>query len=110
MLFNFEKDMSLTDFSSKLPYLLDNIKKYPKDKQYIYSSFYTKMGYGGHGIVSIAKELDKLGYKKLTVKEAKKLNADKKMPDKRKRYILAISTEFGEEAGNTGENLHELIK
>lgn len=110
MLFNFEKDMSLSDFSSKLPYLIDNIKNYPRDKQYIYSSFYTKMGYGGHGIIAIAKELDKLGYKKLTVKEAKKLNADKKLPDKRKRYILAISTEFGEETGNTGENLHELIK
>jgi hypothetical protein len=110
MLFNFDKDMLLSDFSAKLPYLFDNIKKYPKDKQYIYSSFYTKMGYGGHGVVAIAKELDKLGYKKLTVKEAKKLNAEKKLPDKRKRYILAISTEFGEESGNTGENLHELLK
>jgi len=110
MLFNFEKDMSLDDFSSKLPYLLNNISKYPKDKQYVYSSFYTKAGYGGHGVVAISKELDKLGYKKLTVKEAKKLNAENKLPDKRKRYILAISTEIGEEAGNTGENLHELIK
>ena len=109
MLFNFEKDMSLSDFSAKLPYLLDNISKYPKDKQYVYSSFYTKAGYGA-GVISISKQLDKLGYKKLTVKDAKKLNAEKKLPDKRKRYILAISTEIGEEAGNTGENLHELIK
>lgn len=68
------------------------------------------MGYGGHGIVGIAKELEKKGYKKLTVQEAKKLNAANKLPPKGKRYILAITTEIGEEGGSAGKNLHELIK
>lgn len=110
MLFNFDKDMALSDFSSKMPHLIQNIEKYPNEKQYVYSSFYTKMGYGGQGIVGIAKELEKKGYKKLTVQEAKKLNAANKLPPKGKRYILAITTEIGEEGGSAGKNLHELIK
>jgi hypothetical protein len=110
MLFNFDKDMSLSEFSAKMPYLLENIAKYPNEKQYVYSAFYTKMGYGGHGIVAIAKELEKKGYKKLTVQEAKKYNKVDKVPPKGKRYILAISTEIGEEGGSAGKNLHELIR
>jgi hypothetical protein len=110
MLFNFDKDMDLSDFSSKIPYLLDNISKYPSEKQYVYSAFYTKMGYGGQGIVAIAKEMEKIGYTKLTISEAKRYNKTGKLPPKGKRYILAISTEIGEEKGDTGKNLNELIK
>jgi hypothetical protein len=68
------------------------------------------MGYGGQGIVGIAKELEKKGYKKLTVQEAKKFNNAGKLPTPAKRYILAITTEIGEEGGSAGKNLHELIK
>lgn len=110
MLFNFDKDMKLSDFSAKMPFLLENIKQFQDEKHYVYSSFYTKMGYGGQGIVSIAKELEKKGYKKLEVKEAKRLNAAGKLPSPAKRYILAITTEIGEEGGSAGKNLHELIK
>ena len=110
MLFNFDNDMALSDFSSKMPVLLENIMTYPSHKQYVYSSFYTKMGYGGHGIVAIAKELEKKGYKKLTVADAKKFNEAKKLPRPGKRYILAITTEIGEDGGSAGKNLHELIK
>lgn len=110
MLFNFDKDMKLSDFSTKLPLLLAKIQEFPTQKQYVYSSFYTKMGYGGHGIVAIAKELEKKGYKKLTVADAKKYNDAGKLPPPGKRYILAITTEIGEEGGNAGKNLHELIK
>ena len=38
------------------------------------------------------------------------MNKAGKLPPKRKRYILVISTELGEEAGNSGANLHELLK
>lgn len=123
MLFNFDKDMALSDFSAKMPKLLENIQSHPQEKQYVYSAFYTKMGYGGQGIVAIAKEMEKLGYKKLTVAEAKKLNAANKLPPKGKRYILAITTEIGEAGvkppraakGDNGEPkvrrtpLHELL-
>jgi hypothetical protein len=107
MLFAFDKDMSLSDFSAKMPYLLENIAKYSKEKHYVYSAFYTKMGYGGQGIIAVAKELEKKGYKKLTVEDAKKYNNAKKLPPVGKRYILAVTTEIGEEGG---KNLHELIK
>ena len=110
MLFNFEKDMDLSNFSSKLPHVIDTIEKYPNDKQYLYSAFYARMGYGGHGVVAIGKQLEKRGYEKLTIAQAKKLNKAGKLPPKRKRYILVISTELGEEAGNSGANLHELLK
>ena len=110
MLFNFDKDMGLSDFSNKMPVLLENINNFPAEKHYVYSAFYTKMGYGGQGIVGIAKELEKKGYKKLTVTEAKKLNAVGKLPAPGKRYILAITTEIGEEGGSAGKNLGELIK
>ena len=111
MLFSFEKDMNMNDFSSKLPKLLENIELYPNQKQYVYSTFYTRAGYGGHGIVAIAKELEKKGYKKLTIAEAKKYNKAGKLPEKGiKRYILAINTELGEELGNSGYNLAELLK
>lgn len=114
MMYNFDKDMKLSDFSSKLPALLKNIQLYNKHKQYVYSAFYEKRGYGGQGILAIAKELDKLGYIKLTVKEAKKLNSQNKLPIQAKRYILAITSEIGESSSTdkstSGENLHELIK
>jgi hypothetical protein len=110
MLFNFEKDMDISNFSSKLPNVINTIEKYPNDKQYLYSAFYARMGYGGHGVVAIGKELEKRGYEKLTISQAKKLNKAGKLPPKGKRYILVISTELGEEAGNSGANLHELLK
>lgn len=110
MLFNFDKDMGLSEFSNKMPFLLENIAKFPNEKHYVYSAFYTKMGYGGQGIVGIAKEMEKKGYKKLEVKEAKKYNAAGKLPPPGKRYVLAITTEIGEEGGSAGKNLGELIK
>lgn len=110
-LFNFDKDMSLSDFSSKMPALLENIQAEPDAKHYVYSAFFENRGYGGHGIIAVAKELDKLGYTKLTVKDAKKLNATGTLPDKRKRYVLAITNEIGDEGSSSaGKNLHELIK
>lgn len=110
MLFSMEKDMLLNDFSSKLPYVIDNIMKYPNEKHYLYSAFYTRAGYGGHGVVAVGKELEKQGYVKLTIQEAKKLNKSGKLPPPAKRYILVINTELGEEGGDSGHNLHELLK
>lgn len=112
MLFNFDKDMSLSEFSSKLPRLLEKIQSFPREKQYVYSSFYTKMGYGGHGVNGIAKEMEKIGYTKLTSKEAKDyFKADESLSSmpKKKRYILVINSELGE-GGKADKNLHDLLK
>lgn len=110
-LYNFDKNMALSDFSSKMPALLENIEKEPSAKHYVYSAFFENRGYGGHGILAIAKELDKMGYTKMTVKDAKKINLTGKMPEKAKRYVLAITNEIGDEGSSSaGRNLHEMIK
>lgn len=107
MLFSFEKNMNLNDFSSKIPAFLKLLKEKSNDKHYLYSSFYTKNGYGGHGVVGIAKTLEKEGYERLTYQKAKEYNKKGKLPSPKKRYILVTNTELGEKAG---ENLHELLK
>lgn len=97
MLYNYEKGLSLHDFSAKLEQLLKTVNdpKYSEQKQYIYSAFYENRGYGGHGILAIAKELDKLGYEKLTPREAVKIFNNPTESNKKPRYILAITTQLG---------------
>jgi len=110
MLYTFEKGMALTEFSSKLPALLDNFTKYDNEKHYAYSAFYEKRG-SGQGIMEIARQLEKMGYEKLEFKEARKYNTSGVLPQPKKRYVLAIQSEIGEEGSKTaGKNLHELIK
>lgn len=106
-LFNFEKDMALHDFSAKMPGLFENLKKYSDEKHYIYSAFYTSHGYGGQGVIAISKELEKIGYKRLSVEEAKKYNKSNKLPPPEKRYILATINELGDHPGN---NMGEFLK
>ena len=94
----------LSDFSSKLPALLANIAAHPNEKHYVYSAFYERRGYGGHGIRAIANELKQLKYKQLT---APTTTTDK-------RYIMAISTEISDndefqqlvDTYNSPENKH----
>jgi hypothetical protein len=108
MLYNFEPNLTLAEFSHKLPYLIENIKRAPTEKHYVYSAFFENRGYGGHGVIAIAKELEKIGYEKLTVHEAKK----NKSPDKRPRFILAITNEIAPDNSDStaGKNLHEMIR
>ena len=113
MLYNLEKGMALTEFSSKLPPLLDKIREYPADKHYVYSAFYERRG-SSQGILAIAAELEKMGYEKLTVAAAKAANraeAGGGMGLKpRKRYMLAIQSEIGEEGSTSaGRALGEMI-
>lgn len=110
MLFNFEKGLALSEFSSKLPALLDNINAYPSHKHYVYSSFYEARG-SGQGILEIARQLEQSGYQKLTVKDAKEWNKKGLLPPKRKRYVLALQKDIGDEGSSSaGLNLAELIK
>lgn len=114
MLYDIDQGMTINEFSSKLPALLENIRKYPHEKHYIYSSFYENRGYG-QGIIGIAKALEtELGFEKLSVS-----NADKQkngfVIEPKSRYVLAISTELTESreklksivsAFNRPENAH----
>jgi superfamily II DNA or RNA helicase len=110
MLFNLEEKMHIREFSNKLPLLIENIKMYPNDKHYIYSTFFENRGYGGHGILAIAKVLEKeLKYTKMSHKDARALNAADKLPTKKKRYMLAITNELTENKQHTvGKNLKQL--
>ena len=65
------------------------------------------MGYG-QGVIAIAKELVKRGYKPITYREARKFNKSNTLPLPAKRFFLALSTEIGD-AGNAGNNLKELL-
>lgn len=89
MLYAFEKDMSLTEFSSKLPALLKNVEDQykAKEKSYVYSAFHENRG-SSHGILEIARQLDKLGWKKITVSDIK---GGKVAPGK--RYMIASQKE-----------------
>ena len=109
MLYKMEKNMALTEFSSKLPALLDRIQDYPDEKHYVYSAFYENRGDGGQGILAIANQLEAMGYEKLTVKEAKSAKPD--TMSQRKRFVLAITNEIGEDGSSSqGKNLGELIR
>jgi hypothetical protein len=110
MLYNYEKGLSLHDFSAKLERLLSTVTdtKYSDQKQYIYSAFYENRGYGGHGILAIAKELDKLGYEKLTPREAVKIFNNPTESNKKNRYILAITTQLGADKEKEISELRQL--
>jgi superfamily II DNA or RNA helicase len=111
MLFNMEHNMSLYEFSSKLPLLIENIKKYPNEKHYVYSTFFENRGFGGHGILAIAKILEKeLGYNKLDFKAARSHNEAKTLPSSHKlRYMLAITNELDDKKYTIGQNLQQLV-
>jgi hypothetical protein len=109
-LYNFEKDMNLHDFSGKMPHLFEKIQQNINEKHYIYSAFYENRGHGGHGILAIAKELEKIGYKKLSIEEAKNYNDTKTYPDMKDRYVLAISSEISKYGVKGGEYMNQIIK
>jgi hypothetical protein len=90
------------DYSAKIPVLMREIQKYPKQKQYIYSAFYEK-GSGKteshQGIYGIKKLLDSLGYVEFDTKFADMINhetweANDTSPykgleiEKKKRYMI----------------------
>ena len=108
MLYNFEKGLSLTEFSSKLPALLETIAKYPNEKHYIYSAFSQKH----QGVQVIAEQLEASGYKKLTVAEARKINNSANELPPQRRYVLALQSDLSPSASKTatGKNLSELVQ
>jgi hypothetical protein len=99
MLYNFEKGTTLDIFSPKLKELIENVSKYPDEKQYVYSAFYENRGYGGQGILAVALELKKKGYEQLTPDEAKKIYQNPTDSNKKLRFILAITTQLGDDKG-----------
>lgn len=98
MLYDMDSGMLLEEFSSKLPSLLKSIQEYPKEKHYIYSSFYENRGYGGHGILAIAKALEEhLGFEKVSVSQAKELISKRISLSAKPRYVIAISSDLSDD-------------
>jgi len=111
-MFNFD-NITLKDFSCKIPVLLDQIKKYESEKHYIYSAFFENRGFG-QGILAIQKILNQEGYEQIDHQTAQLINNGKKpMLSLKKRYMLAITSDLVKNASrqhNAGANLQELIK
>jgi superfamily II DNA or RNA helicase len=117
MLYDLDQDMMVDEFSVKLPALIEKIKEYPQEKHYIYSAFYENRGYGGHGILAVAKTLEsQLGFEKLSVKDAQRIQSQGfEGISPKPRYVIAISSELTESkeklkallsAFNRPENAH----
>ena len=107
MLYTIEDGSDISDYSAKMPALLDKIEEYKDDKHYVYSAFYENKG-TSHGVLQIERELKKKGYEKLTIAQAKAANKGVKL-DERPRYILATLKDIGDSV-SAGKNLAELIQ
>jgi hypothetical protein len=104
MMYQFDKSLQLSEFSSKMPALLDTIAKYPDEKHYVYSAFYDKRG-SGQGILEIARQLENYGYSRYGgkaveggAKSTKSSSTKTKTPSTKSRhlkYVLAIQGQTG---------------
>jgi superfamily II DNA or RNA helicase len=102
------QNYSMETFSSKLPKLLEMLGNYSDEKHYVYSSFYTKHGYGGQGIHAIAKTLKKMGYKQLRPSEIVPIE----QMSMEKRFVLATNADLtmgSTRVGAAGANLKKLL-
>jgi hypothetical protein len=108
MLYNVA-DLPPEEYSAKMPLLLENIDKYADEKHYVYSAFYENKG-SGQGILQIERELQRKGYEKLTIKQAKAVNKGAKLEPK-PRYMMATLRELEKESPTQqGNALAEMIK
>jgi hypothetical protein len=85
--YNRAPEMQMAEFSAKLPLLLQTIVANPDEKHYVYSAFYERHGFGGHGVHMIAHYLTELGYEEMTV-----ANASRDLPPKKRFMVLTSST------------------
>lgn len=111
MLFKVDAGSEMRTFSSKLADLIEQIRAYPNEKHYVYSSFFTKHGFGGQGIVAIAKLLNEiLQYKELRSKEVTQamINNPDTLEDA-PRYVLATTPALTRESANAGKNLKKIV-
>jgi len=108
MLYTFEKGMKVSEFSSKLPALLEKIRGYEHEKHYVYSAFYDNRnkGWSSQGILAIANVMEKeLGYTKFTLDMARfdKAGNVVSMPAKGKKYLLVTLKELGGDSNEPGK-------
>jgi hypothetical protein len=121
MLYTFEKGMKASEFSSKLPALLEKIRGYEHEKHYVYSAFYDNRnkGWSSQGILAIGNMIEKeLGYKKFSMDMAQfdKNGNVTRMPEKGKRFLVVTLKELGGDGGDgklsssAGDRLKKMLK
>lgn len=95
-LFTYGPDNELHEFSSKLPLLMERILAKPEEKHYVYSAFYGSQGYGGHGVMAIAKVLrEQYGYEQLTARQAMHMSKSSALPASNvKRFVIMTPGEI----------------
>jgi hypothetical protein len=102
MMFEWPSNMNIREFSAKLDVLTSIITNYSREKHYVYSAFHDRRGYGGQGILAIAKTLDNIyQYEQLDMKQAIEIckGLQEKLPlsellSKKTRYVVAISSQL----------------
>lgn len=129
MLFTFEKGMKATEFSSKLPILLQTIASFPIEKHYVYSAFSDNRnkGWSSQGILAIGNMMEQeLKYRKFSLDEAKyepikdlkgKITGYRitRLPNKSPRFLLVTLKELGGEgadgkiSSSAGEKLKKML-
>lgn len=94
MLYNRGQNMPLAEFSGKLVYMFDVIKRHDMEKHWVYSAFYENRGYG-QGIMGIKRALESeagFKYEQLTPVMARDmLNGSVQMTNK-KRFCVLTTT------------------
>lgn len=111
MLYKVQDGDEIQNYSSKLAALLERVKQYPDEKHYVYSSFFTKHGFGGQGIVAIANTLRDMGYAELRPRDATQaLIADASGLENMPRFVLATTPALTRDTKNAGRNLKKLVQ
>ena len=116
MMYDFEDHMSLFEFSAKLERLFSAFDAHATQKHYVYSAFYEKRGQQSIVGVGSAMESD-AGYVRLTVEEAVAIAGNLETTPttlpaafaKRKRYVIATTTELVHARMSMGECLKRLL-
>lgn len=90
-IWNFEKNISLYEFSCKIPVFIEQLKKFPDEKHYLYSAFNSIAGSGAHGIYAIANILAKYEkYQSVTISDINKWNKNKNPIPEGKRFVILL--------------------
>jgi ERCC4-related helicase len=103
-IWNFEKNISLYEFSCKIPVFLEQLEKFPNEKHYLYSAFNSAAGFGAHGIIAVANILTRYEkYKSVTITDIKKWNQNQSSMKPAKRFVILLKK------GSSNKNVKDIM-
>lgn len=90
-LWKFDENISLYEFSCKIPVLIEQLRKFSNEKHYLYSAFNSTVSFGAHGIIAIANILISYEkYKSITINDIIKWNKDNSSLKPEKRFVILL--------------------